>query len=109
MLSKLLKKELYLVVFWDYDHSEYIQRRNREKANSVGRAYANDCKSSFLKHVPNRLPAGLKLSQLKVAHIERVKLAMFQDGLSNSTVNRVLQAFRSPLAEAYRIGVLANT
>lgn len=96
----------YVAGFWDYDTSDYIKRRNMEKPNSIGRAYANDCKASFLKHVPSKLSKNLRLSQLKVSHIEKVKLAMFDDGLSNSTVNRVLQAFRSPIEEAYRLGII---
>ena len=72
----------YVAGFWDYDTSDYIKRRNMEKPNSIGRAYANDSKASFLKHVPSKLSKNLRLSQLKVSHIEEVKLAMSDAGLS---------------------------
>lgn len=98
----------YISAFWDFDHSDYIARRNQEKPNSIGREYANNCRKSFLKHVPKVLPKSLKLSQLRVSHVDAVKFSMAKAGLSNSTINRVLQAFRSPVEEAYRVGLIST-
>lgn len=96
----------YVKRFWDFDNSEYIKKRNRIKANSIGRAYSMNLLNAFVKHVEKSLPKDLKIAEVRLQHIETVENHLMESGLSNSSINRVLQSIRSPLVEAYRLGII---
>ena len=40
----------YVMNFWDFDNSDYIKRRNKEKPNSITKAYANQERNRFLTY-----------------------------------------------------------
>jgi len=98
----------YVCSFWDFDASEYITRRNREKPNSISKCYAVDLLRTVRKHGLPHLPKNIRLREVKAYQIERVKTELQEEGKSSTTINKVLQAMRSPLSEAFRLGQISE-
>lgn len=96
----------YGAKFWDFETSDYIKRRNKEKPNSITKGTADKEKKLFERYAIPLLPKGIKLSQVKGSDMERIRDSLFGLDVSNSTINKVLQALRSPLKEAYRLGYI---
>ena len=93
---------------WDFEKSDYIRRRNKAKANSICRNYA-DLQMTCLKCnvIPN-LPKNLKLRDFKRSHAERVKDRMLDNGKATGTINKAMQVIRTALKEAYRTGLISK-
>lgn len=99
----------YFKDFWDFDNSDYIRRRNRKKADSIGKDYCASMKGVFTNHAEKRFPKRLRLSQLATPHIEAVINSLIDEGsLSNGSISRVMQSLSIPLREAARIGMIAS-
>ena len=98
----------YICSFWDFDTSEYITRRNREKPNSISKYYAVDLLRTVRKHGFPHSPKNIRLNEVKAYQIERVKAELQKDGKSSTTINNVLQAMRPPLSEAFRLGQISE-
>lgn len=96
----------YGAKFWDFETSDYIKRRNKEKPNSITKGTADKEKKLFERYAIPLLPKGIKLSQVKGSDMEQIRDSLFGLDVSNSTINKVLQALRSPLKEAYRLGYI---
>lgn len=96
----------YGAKFWDFETSDYIKRRNKEKPNSITKGTADKEKKLFERYAIPLLPKGIKLSQVKGSDMERIRDSLFGLDVSDSTINKVLQALRSPLKEAYRLGYI---
>lgn len=96
----------YGAKFWDFETSDYIKRRNKEKPNSITKGTADKEKKLFERFAIPLLPKGIKLSQVKGSDMERIRDSLFGLDVSNSTINKVPQALRSPLKEAYRLGYI---
>ena len=98
----------YAMKVWDFEKSDYIRRRNKAKANSICRNYA-DLQMTCLKCnvIPN-LPKNLKLRDFKRSHAERVKDRMLDNGKATGTINKAMQVIRTALKEAYRTGLISK-
>lgn len=96
----------YLTDFWDFSKSSYVVRKNKEKANSVSEGYCAGMKGSIGKYLAPYLPKGITIEQLKPSHIEKIKDKMLSNGISGSTINRVVTTVRIALKEAYRTGMI---
>ena len=99
----------YVDNFWDFENSDYIRRRNKKNPDSIGHDYAKSMKGVFKNHAVPHLPAKLKLSMVKIDHIEKIVNALIDDGiLSNASIKRVLQSMAVPLNEAKRLKMIPN-
>lgn len=99
----------YVDAFWDYENSDYIKRRNKEKPNSIGRTYADQERRLFSQYVVPNLPKQLRLQDVQLKHVEKVRDTLFSmDDISNSTINKTLQTMRSPLKDAFRLGLIES-
>ena len=98
----------YAIKTWDYDTSDYIRRRNKAKANSICRNYADLQMSCLRNNVLPNLPAKLKLRDFKRSHAERVKDRLLDKGLASGTINKAMQVIRTALKEAYRTGLISE-
>lgn len=98
----------YLETFWDWETSEYIKGKLARKKDSIGKAYARNNKSQIMRYVRPRLPP-VTLQSVTPAVLERTVLAIREEcGLNPRTINKILQAIRIPLAEAFRLGLIAR-
>ena len=104
--SEIISFESYTRRIWDFDNSDYIRRRNQEKAGSITRIYADGQLKWLMREVFPYLPKDLKLAGFTVAMAERIKDRMLDEKKASSSINKVMQAIRTPLKEAYRIGIL---
>ncbi len=96
----------YVALFWDFDKSPYIIRKNKEKEGSITRSYAKDTLSALRKHCFPSIPEGLRTCDFTPPVAERIKDKMIEAGKSASTVNKVLVGIRVPLSEAFRLGYI---
>ena len=100
--------DAYASKIWNYDESPYIRRKNHERPNSITRVYADAQLDWLRREVFPNIPANLKLSKFTPAMAEKIKDKMLDDGKASSSINKVLQAIRTPLNEAYRLGMLSE-
>ncbi len=96
----------YLIHFWTYDKSEYINKRNRFKPNSIGRDYAANMLYNIKVNVIPFLPHGVLLSEVTTSMLEKVLEALFQKGLASSSINAISFSWSIPLKEAKREGLI---
>lgn len=115
----------YLLNFWDFDNSEYVQISNKLKPNSIGRYTASRNLQNLKLHVlksekntkgPNGkaigyyLPEGLLASQLTRDHIELLqKSVLVTKGLSAKSWLNITCALGPAFNELVRTGkMIAN-
>ncbi len=99
----------YVKDFWDFEHSDYIRRRNLKSPNSIGKDYAQLMLSNFKNHAERHLPANLKIHEVNAFHIEAVVDQLLDEGiLSNATIQKVVQCMAVPLKEATRKKMIAH-
>ena len=96
----------YALSLWDFENSDYIKRKNREKAGSISRIYAGSQLGWLKNHVIPNIPCNLELKDFNAPIAERIKDKMLDSGMASSSINKVLQSIRTPLAEAYRTGLI---
>ena len=96
----------YCERFWDFETSDYIRRKNKEKPNSINISHAKESLWRFRNHVKPYIPCDLELKDFKPYMIERIKDYLLDKGISSSTINKVLCCVRTPLKEAYRLGYI---
>ena len=100
--------EAYSSKIWNYDESPYICRKNRERPNSITRVYADAQLDWLRREVFPNIPVNLKLSKFTPAMAEKIKDKMLDEGKAPSSINKTLQAIRTPLNEAYRLGMISE-
>lgn len=94
----------YVCLIWDYEKSPYIRRKLKEKPDSITRKHVDDISRAFQLHAMPYIPSKLLLSEFTPSIVEKIKDRMLDDGLSSSTINKVVQAIRTAVKEAYRVG-----
>ncbi|NCB73049.1 MAG: site-specific integrase, partial [Clostridia bacterium] len=93
--------------FWDFEHSDYIRRRNLKNPNSLGPDYVKNMNSYFKNHALPLLPAKLKLSCVRTEHVEHIVNNLLDDGIiANATIAKVIQSMSVPLGEAKRLKMI---
>lgn len=96
----------FALSIWDYDTSDYIRRRNKEKPNSITKLYASDQIKAYNLYVFPYVDQSLLLSDFTPSIAENIKDRMLDEGKSSSTINKAMQAIRTPLSEAFRTGLI---
>lgn len=95
----------YLMQFWDFDTSKYIERKNTLNPGAISRDYAYTRRLLFKKHVQPLLPAGLKLSQVQMRHLKDVQYRLIKGGnLANATINIAMSTLLIALRDAENEG-----
>ena len=98
----------YCMMFWDWDRSQYIRRRNQKRPNSIGLEYARNMQFNFKKHAAPNLPERLKLLAVSPRHLEQVLNCLLEVGkLSSGTISLIFLSMAIPLKEAYRQGMIS--
>lgn len=97
----------YIREFWDFDNSQYIKTENKLNPNSIGRDHARTCLRMLENHAISLLPEGLRCSQVKTRHLEKIQDSILAD-CSVSVWLKTLQALRSPITELRRKKILLN-
>jgi integrase len=96
----------YCEEFWDWERSAYIQGR-LARGLSIGREHVRNSSSFIKNYIRPEFPA-MKLSELRSYHIEKLMLSLKKEGrLSNRTINEIIHALKTPLKEAYRLGLIS--
>lgn len=95
----------YLSNFWDFDTSFYVQRENKKRAGSIHRDYVYNMASCIRNHVAPYLPKGLKCSQVKKKHIEKIQIHCVND-CSINVWHSTLRSLSGPIKELQRKGIL---
>lgn len=96
----------YATKIWTFEDSPRVARLNREKSGSIHKSHADDVLGSLKKHVFPYLPSDLQLDKFSFVYAERIKDAMLENEISNSTINKVMSGIRVVLDEAYRTGLI---
>ena len=63
----------YCMSIWDYDKSDYLRRRNKEKPNSVSRKHAEEMTGALSRYVVPGVKKGLRLNEFDPSAIMRIK------------------------------------
>ncbi|MBO8435574.1 MAG: tyrosine-type recombinase/integrase [Spirochaetes bacterium] len=98
--------EAYARKVWDYDTSDYIRRKNQEKAGSISRIYADGQLGWLIREVFPYISKGMDIREFTASVAENIKDRMIDEHKASSSINKTLQAIRTPLNEAYRTGVI---
>lgn len=98
----------YIEEFWDYDRSPYIKRK-RVEGSKITRAYAVNMGRAFVKHCLPYIPVDLPLDGFTVSMMDKIKNALYDAGLSSSTIHKALESVKVALREAYKQRVRAST
>jgi integrase len=96
----------YLEQFWSFDTSEYIKKQNKKKEGSIHKAYAYNMAGYVKNHVIPLLPKGLKCSQIKMKHIEKIQDHCLET--SKSLWLNVQKSIAKPIKELQRKGILLS-
>ena len=96
----------YCKACWDFDTSDYIRRKNKEKANSIGRKHAGDMLRCITNYVEPHVSKRLRLVDFDPSIATGIKDKMLDSGYSSSSINHMLQSIRTPLDEAYVHGLI---
>lgn len=91
----------YIEEFWDYDRSPYIKRK-RVEGSKITRAYAVNMGRAFVKHCLPYIPVDLPLDGFTVSMMDKIKNALYDAGLSSSTIHKALESVKVALREAYK-------
>lgn len=95
----------YIFSLFDYDNSEYIKQRLAANPTSITRSYCADLLRTYRKHGMPYLE-GITLNNFKPYMAENIKDELLLQGLSGSTINKILQALRTAFSEVYRKGLI---
>ena len=96
----------YLEQFWNFDTSEYIKKQNKKKEGSIHRAHAYNMAGYVKNHVIPLLPKGLKCSQIKMKHLEKIQEHCLET--SKSLWLNVQKSIAKPIKELQRKGILLS-
>ena len=105
-VAKKISFESYARKVWDYDTSDYIRRKNQEKAGSISRIYADGQLGWLIREVFPYIKKDMDIREFSPSVAENIKDRMIDEGKASSSINKTLQAIRTPLNEAYRTGVI---
>jgi len=96
----------YCASIWDWDTSPYIQGRIA-RGLRIGKEHAKHC-ASYIEHYVRPAFPSLKLSALRPYMLESFVLSLKKNsGLRNRSINAIIDAIRTPLKEAVRLGLIA--
>lgn len=97
----------YILDFWDFHNSLYIQRKNKKCPNSIGLDYANNMRNTFKKNAEPLIPTDLRLRDVQTEHVEHVLNCLLDEGKkSNATIAKVMYTMSGPLKEARRLKMI---
>ena len=95
----------YIFALFDYDNSDYIKQKLSANPAAITRSYCADLLRTYRKHGMPYLE-GITLNNFKPYMAENIKDELLLQGLSGSTINKILQALRTAFSEAYRKGLI---
>lgn len=95
----------YLLTFWDYDNSPYVRKENLKNPDSIHRDYVSNRLSNVKLHVLPYLPKGLKCSQIKRKHLEKIQEHLVTEK-SVSLWLSVKKSLSAPIRELRRKEIL---
>ena len=91
--------------FWTFETSPYVKRKTIE-GKPPTRSHCSNQLRAFNSHCAPLIDESLPLESFTVGKMEDIKIAMFDRGLSSSTINKAINCIRKPLSEAYRMGYI---
>lgn len=98
----------FILNFWDYQNSWYIQRQEYIKGKKPTEMYCNHQLRSYINHCQKYIPKGLKLKEFTVDLMESIQIGMRKEGFSGKTINEATNSISKPLREAYNKGYLKD-
>jgi integrase len=97
----------YCAKFWDWDTSTYIQSK-QARGQRIGRGYVAACAAYVVNYIRPAFPA-LRLAAVKPYMLEDLALKLKREsGLSNRSINAILDVMALPLHEAARLGFITT-
>lgn len=97
----------YIQQFWDYDQSPYVKSKMVE-GGSITKMQCSKMLGTFNNHVKDYLRPTMRLDEIKVSDVEKLKQRMFEKGLSSSAINKLIECLRTPLNYAFRTELITN-
>ena len=92
----------YVNDFWIFETSPYVLLKNKIKANSIGKEHCSNMQGAFRKNALPYLPKDLKLKDVSVKILKDLIVYLIKEGsLASATINKVIQSFSVPLADAF--------
>ena len=97
----------YVLNFWDFDNSFYVNLKNKTKKGSIGRDHCLNMLGTFKKNFLPHIDQSLKLSEITQNDIETVIVSLIDEGkISAATINNVILSVQKPLNEAFARGMI---
>ena len=97
----------YCAEFWNWDSSPYIQGK-RARGQRIGREYVTTCAACIRNYIGPAFPA-LRLAAVRAFMLEDLMMKLKAgSGLSNRTINVIIQSAAMPLHEAARLGLIVT-
>lgn len=97
----------YCASIWDWETSAYIKGK-LARGQRIGKEHAIHCAAYIRNYVRPAFPA-LKLSAVKLSALESFILTLkSKENLGNRSINAIIDAMRTPLSEAARLGLISS-
>ena len=97
----------YVLNFWDFDNSFYVNLKNKTKKGSIERDHCLNMLGTFKKNFLPHIDQSLKLSEITQNDIETVIVSLIDEGkISAATINNVILSVQKPLNEAFARGMI---
>lgn len=97
----------YCASIWDWETSPYIQGK-LARGQRIGKEHALHCAAYIKNHVRPAFPS-LRLSAVRSFMLENFVLTLKKEsGLGNRSINAIIDAMRTPLNEAVRLGLIPS-
>lgn len=91
----------FILNFWDYQNSWYLQHAELIKGKKPTESYCNHQLRSYINHCQKYIPKKLKLKEFSIDLMEKIQIGMRKEGFSGKTINEATNSISKPLREAY--------
>jgi integrase len=97
----------YLIRFWDYDTSLYIERKNTINPGAISKDYAYTRSILLKNHVLPLVPTGLSIMGVRMKHLRNIQYQLVKQGtIANATINLAMSTILIALRNAENDGLL---
>lgn len=94
----------YLLDYWDFNGPR-ITRANRRRANSISENHAYNMSGLVRNHLSKYISKNMTIEKVTPQYVRGVSDKLLdRSGLANATIHKAMQAFTSPLRQAYKMG-----
>ncbi len=96
----------YIETFWDFEKSPYIREKNTDKPGSVHQERSWQMLKAYHKHVEPLLPKNIRMHELTIAQVRKIKTDLQARGMANGSIANVLNCLKVAYTYACKQGVI---